>query len=300
MQLSRLTLKQLYAIAAVYRTGKVSTAAEQMFITQSAVSVLIRQAEAALELTLFDRTTRSLVPTAAAEEAIGVIERILGDLESLSQTMGELRELRRGQVRLTATPATAQAFLAGTVKRFRAAYPAIGLVLDDCAPNQFLPNIRQERAEFGVGMPPPDRGEFDWTLLHDDPLCLICPDSHMFGGRTAVRWDELTDVPLTLSRREYGVRGLVEETLLQHGIRPRLAAEIGFLGSAFWMASAGIGLSILPSRLSRAFIGGDLVAVPLIEPVRTRPIGVVTRRGRSLSPSSRSFVDMLIEDQGTP
>ncbi|MDF0602003.1 LysR family transcriptional regulator [Psychromarinibacter sp. C21-152] len=300
MQLSRLTLKQLYAIAAVYRTGKVSAAAEQLFITQSAVSVLIRQAEGALGLALFDRTTRSLVPTAATEEAIGVIERILGDLDALSLTMGELRELRRGQVRLTATPATAQAFLPRTVERFRAAYPAIGLVLDDCAPNQFLPNIRQERAEFGVGMPPPDRGEFDWSLLHDDPLCLICPADHAFGGRTAVAWAELRDVPLLLSRRDYGVRTIVEETLLQQGIRPTLGAEIGFLGSAFWMASAGIGLSILPQRLTRAFIGGDLVSVPLTGPVRTRPIGIVTRRGRSLSPSSRSFVDMLMEEQGQP
>ncbi|WP_172298485.1 LysR family transcriptional regulator [Pseudoruegeria sp. HB172150] len=298
MSLSRLTLKQLHAISAVYRTGKVSAAAEQLFITQSAVSVLIRQAEEALGLTLFDRTTRSLVPTAATEQSIGVIERILGDVDSLSLTMGELRDLRHGMVRLTATPATGQAILPQTVKRFREAYPGIGLVLDDCAPNQFLPNIRQERAEFGVGMPPADHGEFDWEVLHHDPLYLICPRDNAFAGREAVAWGELSDVPLLLSRQDYGVRDLVEETLLQIGIRARLGSEIGFLSSAFWMTSAGIGLCILPKRLTEAFIIDSLVMIPLVEPLVTRPIAIVTRKGRSLSPSCESFVDMLVADQG--
>lgn len=300
MPLSRLTLKQLNAIAAVYRTGKVSAAAERLNISQSAVSVLIRQAEEALGVQLFDRTTRALRPTSATEQSIGVIERILADLGSLSLTMTELRDLRRGQVRLTATPATGQAFLPATVRRFRAAYPAIGLVLDDCAPNQFLANIRQERAEFGVGMPPPDRAEFDWTLLHEDPLCLICPVTHPLAARDTVGWAELRDLPLILSRRDYGVRDIVEETLLHLGIRPQVSAEIGFLGSAFWMAAAGAGLCILPQRLSRAFIVPDLAMVPLVAPVRTRPIAVVTRRGKSLSPSCQSFVEMLIADQADP
>lgn len=300
MPVSRLTLKQLHAIAAVYRTGRVSAAAERLHITQSAVSVLIRQAEETLDLRLFDRTTRSLEPTVATEQAIGMIERILGDLDALGETMSELRTLDRGQVRLTATPATGQAFLPGTVRRFRKAHPAISLVLDDCAPNQFLSKIRQQRVEFGVGLPPPDRSEFDWHTLHEDALCLVCPTDHPLAARARVRWDELGEEPLVLSRRDYGVRDLVERALSRQGLRPRIVSEVGFIGSAFWLAEAGVGLCVVPSGLSRSFLGEGLRAVALVDPVVTRPVAVVTRRGISLSPPCRGFVDMLIEDQSRP
>ena len=66
------TLKQLRAFAAVYELRKLTAAAERLSITQSAVSVLIRQMEEALSTRLFDRTTRSLRPTRAADEAIVV------------------------------------------------------------------------------------------------------------------------------------------------------------------------------------------------------------------------------------
>ncbi|HCB75296.1 MAG TPA: hypothetical protein DEP91_03860 [Sphingomonas bacterium] len=75
------TLKQLRAFVAVYQLRKLSAAATQLFLTQSAISVLIRQMEDGLGTRLFDRTTRSLQPTPAAHEAVQVAERILRDLE---------------------------------------------------------------------------------------------------------------------------------------------------------------------------------------------------------------------------
>jgi DNA-binding transcriptional LysR family regulator len=77
------SVRQLRAFRAVYQLRKVSAAAEQLSLTQSAVSVLIRQLEEGLDTRLFDRTTRSLSPTSAAQEAIVVAERILRDVESL-------------------------------------------------------------------------------------------------------------------------------------------------------------------------------------------------------------------------
>lgn len=296
MPSSRLTLRQLSAIAAVYRTGKVSSAANELHITQSAASLLLRQAEETLGLKLFDRTTRALTPTEAAEHAIGLVDRILGDVDKLGTTVEDIRTLGQGQVRLTTTPATGQALLPHTVQRFRASYPAITLVLDDCAPNQFLANIRQERADLGVGTPPRDGGEFDSLVLHDDPLCLIAPSHHPLTKGGPVPWTALKDQPLILSRRDYGVRGQVEETLMQLGLRATIAAEIGFLGSAFWMAEAGIGLCVLPQRMTRGFLVPPLLSIPLIDPVVTRPIAVVTLKGRSLSPSGQCFVEMLRED----
>lgn len=188
------------------------------------------------------------------------------------------------------------AVLPPTVRRFRSAYPGVSLVLDDCAPNQFYSLIREEKAEFGVGTPPPDQGEFEWTPLDQDPLCVVCASNHPLACRDSVGWRELEGMPLIVSRREYGVRNLVEETFSTLGIRPTLAAEIGFFGSAAWMAGCGMGICILPSFLARAVSGPELALVPLDEPRVIRPLAIVRRRGRTLSPASSRFVEMLAED----
>ena len=296
MSISSLTLKQLRAIQQVYRTGQISAAADMLNITQSAVSVLIRQAEATFGATLFNRTTRSLAPTQAAESVIGLVERILGDVSSVEETIRELRDLERGHVRLTATPATGLTLLPATVRRFAAAYPGVRLILDDCAPNQFFSNILEQRADFGIGTEPEDKAALDWQSLYADPLCVICAADHPFARRDSVSWRELDGEPLIVSRRDYGVRGLVEATLTRLDVRPKVTAEIGFLGSAAWMSACGIGLAILPEKLARAQPLPDAAWVPLVDPVITRDAGVVTRKRHRLSHSAERFLEMLSED----
>ena len=83
------TLRQLRAFLAVYQMRQLSAAAQKLFVTQSAVSMLIRQLEEGLGTRLFDRTTRSLKPTAAAEEMLSTVERVLRDVDSLSADFRE-------------------------------------------------------------------------------------------------------------------------------------------------------------------------------------------------------------------
>src|SRR6516225_3045158 len=92
------TIKQLRAFALVCRFGVLTRAADEMFITQPAVSVLIRQMEEALGLRLFDRTSRSLRPTAAAHEILPTVERMLRDLEALKAGARGVNERSRGRL----------------------------------------------------------------------------------------------------------------------------------------------------------------------------------------------------------
>lgn len=302
MSIQNLTLKQLRALSAVYRTRKLSDAARDLHVTQSAVSVLIKQVETALEVPLFDRTTRSLVPTVACENAIGTVNRILDDIRMLDQSVRDMRDLKRGTVRLTATPATGMAILPEPVRQFRGRFPAIRLVIDDCAPNQFLSNILEEKVEFGLGVAPSDTAQFDCTPITQDVLCCVLPRDHALAGRDSLAWAEIANEPLILSRRDYGVRSLVEKVLQSEtGTAPTVAAEVGFLSSATWMATSGVGLCILPERLARLYFLDELAVIPLTNPTVIRPISLVSKRGRSLTPASSQFVRVLREvyDGGT-
>lgn len=289
----KLSIKQIRAFVAVYRLRRLAAAAEQLSVTQSAVSVAIRQIETALDVRLFDRTTRTLEPTSAAHEAIGLAERILLDIEMFGTGIRQLGERKRGRVGVAVTPAVAAALLPSTVRKFTERYPAIRLSIDDCAPDQFLPRIAGEQVEFGVGSPEAGSSDLELQHLLHDRLCLVCSTDHPFASRRQVRWKDLQGMPVIAVRPGYGVRRLIDSVAGRAGVSLTIAHEVGFISSALWMAASGLGVSIWPAALVRHLVGEQLVLRPLVAPIVERPIYIVLKRGRSLSPASQTFVDLL-------
>lgn len=296
----KLSIKQIRAFVAVYRLGRLAAAAQKLSLTQSAISVAIRQIENVLDVRLFDRTTRTLEPTSAAHEAISLAERILQDVETLGTEVRQLGERKRGRVNLAVTPAVAAALLPATVRKFAERYPAIHLVIDDCAPDQFLPRIVSGQVEFGIGSPEPSSSEVELQGLLQDRLCLVCSKGHPLARRREVRWRDLQGTPVIAVRPGYGVRRLIDSVASKAGISLTVAQEVGFISSALWMTASGLGVSIWPAALVRHLSDAQVLLRPLVAPVVERPIYVVLRRGRSLSPASQTFVDLLRSELSAP
>jgi DNA-binding transcriptional LysR family regulator len=289
----KLSIKQIRAFVAVYKLRRLAAAAQELSVTQSAVSVAIRQIETVLDVRLFDRTTRTLEPTSAAHEAIGLAERILQDIELFGTGIRQLGERKRGRVTLAVTPAVAAALLPATVRKFAERYPAIRLTLDDCAPDQFLSRIVGEQVEFGIGSPEPGNRDLDLHDLLHDRLCLVCSKQHPLASRRQVRWQDLQGTPVIAVRPGYGVRRLIDSVAGRAGVSLTIAHEVGFISSAVWMTASGLGVSIWPAALVRQLIEPHLVMRPLTAPIVERPIYIVLKRGRSLSPASQTFVELL-------
>ncbi len=285
------TMRQLRAFAAVYRLRKVSAAAEQLSVTQSAVSLSLRQLEEGLGARLFERTTRSLQPTQAAREAIVLVERILRDAQDLSAGMLELTELRRGRVSLAITPTLAELLLPVPIVRFRQKYPGIHVDVNDCAPDQFVARVLGEQVDFGIGVPEQDGADVDSDTLVRDHLAVVCPAEHGFAGRDRIRWADLADQAVITIRPGYGVRPLIDASAARAGVRLRVVHEVTFLSTALWMAAAGMAVAIVPAAYAGAAHPGRLAVVPLAAPRVSRDICIVSRRGRGLSPAARALVE---------
>lgn len=292
------TLRQLRAFAAVYQLRKLSAAAEQLSLTQSAVSVLIRQIEQGLGARLFDRTTRSLAPTQAAREAIVVAERVLRDVDSLGEGLRDLTGLRRGRVCVAVTPTLAEILLPRVVRAFGALHPEIRVVIDDCAPDQFVSRVLGEHVDFGIGTPERAGADVATETLVRDQLALVCRRDHPLAARRQVRWVDLAGHPVITVRPGYGIRPLIDSTAARAGVRLEVVNEVSFLSTALWMTSAGLGASIMPSAFAAGSSDPALVVKTLAVPRVSRDISVVTRRGLSLSPAGQRFIDVMRAELG--
>ena len=287
------TLRQLRAFLAVYQLRQLSAAAQRLFVTQSAVSMLIRQLEDGLGTRLFDRTTRSLKPTAAAEEMLATVERVLRDVDSLSADFHDLATLERGRVTLAITPTLASLLLPAAMRVFAEQHPKVRVLVNDCAPDQFISRILGEHVDFGIGTPERPGAEVETQRLMRDHLALVCRTDHPLAKARVVRWTDLGRHPVITVRPGYGVRPLIDGTAAEAGVALDVVNEVSFLSTALWMTAAGMGPSIMPSAFARAANDPSLVIKLLSAPRVARDISVVTKRGHSLSAAARSFIDVL-------
>lgn len=294
------TIKQLRAFALVCRFGVLTRAANEMFITQPAVSVLIRQMEEALGLRLFDRTSRSLQPTAAAHEILPTVERMLRDLESIQSSVKELAGRERGQLRFAATPSIAAAIVPKLLAEYRALYPNIEVSLNDAAPDRLTASTLAGDVEFGIGTISDRPDGITLQCLARDTLCAICRKDSALAKKRRVSWKDTLQYPWIGIKSTSGIRKLIDETLFTLGMRKAVQYEVSYMTTGLSMVQAGLGVAIFPGILLGSFPHRDLVARRLEAPLVTRDVNLIRRAEHSLSPAAESFLELWYKRIGKP
>lgn len=279
----------------IYHCRKISTAAERLFVTQSAASLSLRQLEQTLGVQLFERSTRTLRPTEAARNALPLAEKALQDVEQLVSTMGDLAGLREGRLRITATPSIAANILPALVLRFRRLHPGVALELDDCPPEQLLARLHAETADLAIGTPDRPTSEVVTEVLARDAMSVICPAGDPLLSVRRLTWASLRDRPLITVRSGDGIRRLFDDAVSRLGFELRPAFEVRLLNTALAMTAQGLGVAVLPGLLVAHSAYTGLVTRKLTQPVVERRIVMAHLAGRPPSPAVVAFTSLLRE-----
>jgi len=287
------TMRQLEALVLVYRLGSITKAAAELRVTQSAISLLIRQIEENFQLKLFDRTTRALHPTAACREAIPAAERILSSARGLSQHMRDLVEVRTGRIAVAVSAGVASALLPRILVRYRSRYPEVKIDLFDIAPDELLPFVTASHAEFGIGSFENDgTSEARIETLMQSPLSAIGIKDGRFEKRRRLTWDDLAACDLIAMRRGTRIRTQIDEALAQTGQALKPALEVSLITTALALTAEGAGISILPAHMLPKAQFPTLAAVPLSQPTVNRHVSLLSRADFALSPAAERFAEI--------
>lgn len=286
------TIRQLEALVMVYRLGSLTKAAAELRVTQSAISLLIRQIEENFQLRLFDRTTRALHPTPACEDAVPIAERILAGARGLSRHMRDLVEIKTGRISIAVSAGVASALLPRILARYRASHPEVKVELFDIAPDELLPFVLAGNSELGVGsLESTDTAEAKIETLMRSSLSAIGIKDGRFEKRPRLTWDDIENRGLIAMRRGTRIRSQIDDALARTGRKLKPALEVSLITTALALTAEGAGLSILPAHMLPAMQFPTLVAVPLSRPTISRHVSLVSRAGFVLSPAAQRFVE---------
>ena len=293
-----ISIRQLSAFISVADNGSFTRASEQMHLTQSAVSGLIKELESSLGIVLFDRTTRQLSLSVVGHHLLPQARRILNEMQLFENEASSLTSLAQGQVRLAVSQFAASSMPA-VIAQFAKAYPDISVSLLDCSAENVLEHIQNIEIDLGVGT---ERGftepddDISADLLYQLPFCVVMPDNHALAQKTEVIWQDLVDTPLITLQGPFieQVTAELDEEIASHIQQARY--KVSFMSTALEMTRQGFGITLclpyMPEVIDWVSANG-LQMRPLAQPVKMRRFFIYQRSSRALSPASIAFKQFL-------
>lgn len=293
-----ISIRQLSAFISVADNGSFTRASEQMHLTQSAVSGLIKELESSLGIVLFDRTTRQLSLSVVGHHLLPQARRILNEMQLFENEASSLTSLAQGQVRLAVSQFAASSMPA-VIAQFAKAYPDISVSLLDCSAENVLEHIQNIEVDLGVGT---ERGftepddDISADLLYQLPFCVVMPDNHALAQKTEVIWQDLVDTPLITLQGPFieQVTAELDEEIASHIQQARY--KVNFMSTALEMTRQGFGITLclpyMPEVIDWVSANG-LQMRPLAQPVKMRRFFIYQRSSRALSLASIAFKQFL-------
>ena len=287
-------LRQMRAFAAIGRLASFTQAAALLHTTQPALSARIRELETALDVRLFDRSTRSVRLTQAGEDLLPIVEQVLADLGSVVEQARDVAARKTGRVTLAALPSVASGLLPAAIARFRRRHPRITISLRDAVADRVVEAIRSREVDLGVTSIATSDPRFEITRLGSDRIVLVLPRAHPLAAQRRLSLAMLVDHPLILMDRDSSVRHMVDAAYAAVGRLAVPAFEVTFMSTAVGLVRAGLGVTLLPSTAHEVRAANDLALRTIDHAGLERSIGVMRLSERSLSPAAAAFVAALV------
>ena len=286
-------LKQLRAFCAVARTGKMTDAADELFLSQSAVSLQIKALEESLDTILFERRGPNIQLTPEGRKLLDMARPLVEDIDALPQRF--IKEVRgdseSGEVVIAAGESTIIYILPRLLAQFREQFPGIHVQMRNVTGRDGLAMIRNDEVDFAIGSMLDVPTDISYTPMYTFDPALIMPIGHELADKKNLTLEDIAPYGLILPPRRLTTWRLVDRVFQQHRVPFNVVLEVGGWEVIKRYVEADFGLSIVTSICLRE--EDRLVARNLSRYFPKRTYGVVSRRGRHLPLPARAFLDSI-------
>ena len=298
-------IRHFHYIRTIYETGSISRAAEKLYISQPSLSQLLKSVEKKVGAPLFDRGSQPLRPTTIGQKYLETAQRIMElDTEFHRYVEDELG-CAQGNLVVGSSPFRSTYFLASFLPEFQEKYPGIRLQLAEHTSKRLEEAVLSGDADLIIATQPVDANAFSFAELYSEEMVLVLPAGHELSKQYHLPQDcrgTLPLLPIGLLKNTPFIQMHSEQKLHQQllslceeaGFTPKIYLQTRSMETALTLASAGLGATLLPMTLLRAFQPKTRPCYAAL-PTRPRRHALVAWRKKSyLSHAARAFIDSLV------
>jgi DNA-binding transcriptional LysR family regulator len=294
-------LHRLEVFCKVYEMKSFSLGGRACLLSQPTVSEHIRYLETFLDVQLFDRLGRQVVPTRAGEILYDYARRMLNLRREATRILELYRGKMTGELELGGSTIPGQYILPSLIGKFKQSYADIRIKLVIADTMDITNMVLEGSLELGVVGARIKNSKLEYDRLFDDELVLAISANHRWADRSTISLDELADAPFIMREQGSGTRMMMLRILEQAGFDPQrlnVVAEMGSTDAIRQAIKAEVGVSILSRRaIADELNFQQLLKVPIKDLSFTRHFYLVTHKKRSRSPLGEAFVDFLVENR---
>jgi DNA-binding transcriptional LysR family regulator len=273
-------LETLRLYCDVVRLRSFSRGAEQNFVSQSAASQAVQQLETQLGVVLISTAVR-------------------GILESWEKAKTEVAAVKArvdGTVRVAAIYSVGLHDMSRPMQQFMSLYPQARVQLECLHPHKVVEAVLTGEADLGIMSYPPAERALSIVSLREEPMALVCHPNHRLARRRVVMPAELAGEPFVAFDPGLTIRKAIDRALRQHNVRVNIVMEFDNIETIKQAIIIAAGVSILPRHtVQKEASIKTLATVDVAIPDLVRPVGIVHRRHKPLTPTAARFVQMLQE-----
>lgn len=289
----QVTLRQLRALAAVHRHKSVTAAAQQLHLTQPAVTLQLRALQALAGLPLIQRTPDGMLITDAGRNVLAAGERIEAALADCDVSLDMMAGLTAGRVSIGAV-STAKYFVPFMIAGFSQLYPAIDVTLTMGNRQEIGTALHGYELDVAIMGRPPDGIDMSRHLIGDHPHVIIAPTAHPLSRKPAMSLAVLKDETFLTREPGSGTRSLMEQLFERTGFRPKLGMSMSSNETIKQAVIAGLGIAFISAHTvateldERRLVVLDVEGLPVL-----RKWFVVNRNDKVLLPPAQAMLDFL-------
>lgn len=290
-----ITMRQLQVFEAVARHLSYTRAAEELHLTQPAVSMQVKQLERMVELPLVELVGRRVHLTQAGRAMLAHSRAMLSKLRDIEVDVNRMRGVDGGSLKICIAP-TVNYFATRLLSGFRARYPAVDIRLEVAGRAELARRLANNEPDLALmGRPPPGLG-VEATAFMENPFIVIANPRHPLAGKEKIPLEDLENESFVLREAGTDARFAFQRVVDKHGLRPARVAESSNDETIKQRVEAGLDLALVSAHTVELELNaGRLATLDLRHFPIMRKWYVAYRKGKRLSQTGQAFFDFVLE-----
>lgn len=290
-----LELRQLRLFIEVAKHKSITKAAENMHISQPALSKSLMALEDELGMKLIIRTNKTSDLTDAGKVVLEYALRMTVLVDEMKTTLIDMTNLSRGQINIGLPPFIGSLFFPRVMAKFHHAFPNIELNITEYGGARVVKSVEEGEFELGVAVLPIDEQQFSVYPIVEEEMRLVVYKDHHLSDREEVELKELRDEEFIFYHEEFALNQIMRNHFIAVGFEPKILFKSSQWDLMTEMVAANLGITILPQSICNRAFNSDLKVIKLQDNIMWK-LAVITKKDRYISNAGRTFIDFILKE----